>query len=487
MTNPTGSIDRIAGIVENEFGLYFPQNRFDNLKRSLASVAELIYGSGDSSLVIKEILQQGSIPESIWEPLISSLTITETYFFREAPSISLFVNKIVPEIREKSGEFRIWCAGCSSGEEPYTLAMLLIENLNATQLERVRILATDVNHKALEKAVNGIYTDWSFRETPSHFRERYFKHSHGRWIIDSKVKKMVEFAKVNLARDFSNEKLGFKGFDLIFCRNVLMYFSPEAIKNITRKFYLLLPENGWLVVSQVELNDDYFGKFSKFGYDNGIFYKRIHSSAVSHKTKIDRIKPTQKENNAPPVKTRSELKKPTDIKIEPAKKSSETSFSDLEKLYHAGKYVECIKSSLSFTGKERGSNTLNLLLAKCYANRGEYSESVETIDKIIVSGGSGEDIYYLYGTVLKELKETKRAMEAFKKVLYLNPNHLFSNLLLGNILSEEGNSDKAARYYKNVLEILSNIDDNQIIEESGGLTKRRLTEMVENLTEKHKR
>ncbi|GAB1473090.1 hypothetical protein MASR2M69_05310 [Bacteroidota bacterium] len=274
MINKAGSIDTVAGIIENEFGLYFPQNRYENLKRALSGVAGLIYGTEDSSLIIKDILQNGSIPENISEPLISSLTITETYFFREAPSISLFVNKIIPEIKERDGEYRIWSAGCSSGEEPYTLAMLLRENLNSTQLEKVKILATDVNHNALEKAANGIYTDWSFRETPGILKEKYFKHSHGKWIIESKIKKMVEFATLNLARDFSNEKIGYKGFDLIFCRNVLMYFSPVVIKNITTKFSGLLPENGWLVVSQVELNDDYFGNYSKFNYENGIFYKK---------------------------------------------------------------------------------------------------------------------------------------------------------------------------------------------------------------------
>lgn len=487
MINKAGSIDTVAGIIENEFGLYFPQNRYENLKRALSGVAGLIYGTEDSSLIIKDILHNGSIPENISEPLISSLTITETYFFREAPSISLFVNKIIPEIKERDGEYRIWSAGCSSGEEPYTLAMLLRENLNSTQLEKVKILATDVNHNALEKAANGIYTDWSFRETPGILKEKYFKHSHGKWIIESKIKKMVEFATLNLARDFSNEKIGYKGFDLIFCRNVLMYFSPVVIKNITTKFSGLLPENGWLVVSQVELNDDYFGNYSKFNYENGIFYKKSSQVRTIHQSKIGRVKSVSKEIAPPSVKHIKRLKKLPEEKTNSVADNSVIKYQDLELLYYKGNYEECIKRCLTYSGTEVKKNSVSLLLAKCYANRGEYPESVETIDKIILSGGSGEDIYYLYGTVLKELKETKRAIEAFKKVLYLNPDHLFSNLLLGNILSEEGNMEKAARYYKNVLEILSNIDDSHIIPDSGGLTKRRLTDMVENLIEKQRR
>lgn len=481
-----GSVEKVAVIIENEFGLYYPPNRYDDLIRGLANTATLVYDTNDSSLIIKDIIREGAVPSNISEPLISSLTITETYFFRETPSISMFVNKIVPVIKEKEGEFRIWCAGCSSGEEPYTLAMLLRENLNTTQLERVRILATDVNHKALEKANLGIYTDWSFRETPPLFKEKYFKHSQGKWIIDGKIKKMVEFGKLNLARDFSLDKIGFNGFDLIFCRNVLMYFSPAVIRSITGKFIDLLPEGGWLIVSQVELNDDYFGEFTKFNYENGIFYKKVSGLKSVPITKKESIKSAHKEITTI-KKPQNRLKRVPEIKVNQEIKPKISSYSELENLYDKGGYEECIKKCLDYKENDKEYNQVTLLMAKCYANRGEYSKSIESIDKIIVSGGSGEDIYYLYGTVLKEQRETKRAIDAFKKVLYLNPDHLFSNLLLGNILSEDGIEDKASRYYNNVLEILSKIDDSHIIPESGGLTKRRFMEMVENLIGKYKR
>ncbi len=487
MMHRTGSVEKVAVIIENEFGLYYPPNRYEDLLRGLSGAATLLYGNSDNSVIIDEILQNGSVPDDISEQLISSLTITETYFFRENPSITLFVNKIIQAIKDVEKEFRIWCAGCSSGEEPYTLAMLLRENLNTTQLERVRILATDVNHNALEKAKNGIYTEWSFRETPAEFREKYFKNSHGKWIIDGKIKKMVEFGKLNLANEFSPEKIGFKGFDLIFCRNVLMYFSPAVIKNITAKFYELLPEGGWLVVSQVELNDEYFGKFAKFSYDNGIFYIKATTLNTTHKNRGERGKSLLKNSSNVIVKPQKKTSKIQAFKNPVESKPTILTFGDLEMLYNKGNYEECINHCLYLTENEKKSGSVCMLLAKCYANRGEYSKSIETIDKILLSGGSGEDIYYLYGTVLKELKETKRAIEAFKKVLYLNPDHLFSNLLLGNILNEEGNGDKAARYYKIVLEILSNTDDSHIIPESGGLTKRRFMEMVENLMGKHNR
>lgn len=481
------SVEKVAGIIENEFGLYYPPNRYEDLLRGLSGASSILYGNSDSAVIINEILQNGSVPDNISEQLVSSLTITETYFFREAPSISLFINKIVPEIKEKDGEFRIWCAGCSSGEEPYSLAMLLRDNLNSTQLEKIRILATDLNHNALEKARNGIYTEWSFRETSAEFKERYFKNSHGKWIIDGKIKKMVEFGKLNLVRDFSLDKIGFQGFDLIFCRNVLMYFSSDVIKSITRKFNDLLPEGGWLIVSQVELNDEYFGKFTKFSYENGIFYKKVSGVKSIPTIKKGHITQTRKEIKTVTSKPQIKYKIQSDIKVSEGSTNETGNFSELETLYNKGRYDECIDKCLYYSDNKKNTNQITMFLAKCYANRGEYSKSIESIDKIVASGGSGEDIYYLYGTVLKEQRETKKAIEAFKKVLYINPDHLFSNLLLGNILSEDGNEEKASRYYKNVLEILSKIDDSHIIPESGGLTKRRFVEMVDNLIGKYRR
>ena len=240
MMQRAGSIEKVAVIIENEYGLFYPPNRYDDLIRGLSATALLAYGERDSSLIISNILQNGSVPADISEELISSLTITETYFFRESPSILLFVNKIIPVIKERGAEFNIWSAGCSSGEEPYSLAILLKENLEESHLKKVKILATDINHKALEKARDGIYTEWSFRETPSGIKERYFKQSHGKWIIDGQIKKMVEFRKINLAGDIFPDNIGFMKFDMIFCRNVLMYLSSATVKNIAGKFMELL-------------------------------------------------------------------------------------------------------------------------------------------------------------------------------------------------------------------------------------------------------
>jgi chemotaxis protein methyltransferase CheR len=186
------------------------------------------------------------------EALAGGLTVGETHFFRVAPQIEALRRIVLPDVIARCGErrrLRLWSAGCSTGEEPYTLAILLRELLPAPEAWDIQLLATDINAAALEVARRGHYGEWSFRGTPEEVRQRYFVPEGKGWRLVEQVRRMVRFAHLNLAMHaYPSPGPGEADLDVILCRNVTIYFSPTAAQRLYRGFAGALAPGGWLVL-----------------------------------------------------------------------------------------------------------------------------------------------------------------------------------------------------------------------------------------------
>jgi chemotaxis protein methyltransferase CheR len=473
----------IAKVIESSMGLAFQTNRIDEFSRHLKEAVQTLGYSDFESFFKKITISGGKLTSEEKKVLAAHLTVSETYFFREKPAITMFCKTIIPElIRKKNGEvIRIWSAGCSSGEEPYTLAMIIKELFPNFPKGHIKILGTDINPNVLTKAKNGLYTSWSFREIPDTYVNKYFKKIGDNYQISDSIKELVRFEHLNLADDiFPGESPGEPNIDIIFCRNVLMYLNHDLIKKISQRYFNILNEEGWLITSQVELNDIFFGHFSKVYSDEGVFY--IKDS--THKKRKNLLSPV-KETIATPSVSKKAQRQHKKIEIDLNTDEEDSSFlnSELEMLYSEGKYSQCIKIAIAEMEKGSEDNTLLGFLAKSYANTGRYKEAIYILDKLISKNISSDDIFYLYGTVLTELKEIEKAKQMFRKGLYLNPEHLLSHLMLGNILKNEGNNRGASIHYRNVIQLTDKIKEEDIVRLTGGVNKDRLREMVEKLIE----
>ncbi len=186
--------------------------------------------------------------------IMDVLTTNETYFFREAFQLKAFTDEIVPElksIKEKKGErsLRIWSAGCSTGEEPYTIAMLLLE-LGCFNDWRVEIIGTDISHRVLQQARKAVYGKSSFRTTDDFYIQRYFQEHDGNYRVIDAVRGLVTISHLNL---FDKHRLALLGkMDLIFCRNVIIYFDQAAKKKVIEAFYKSLCDDGYLLLGHSE-------------------------------------------------------------------------------------------------------------------------------------------------------------------------------------------------------------------------------------------
>jgi chemotaxis protein methyltransferase CheR len=186
--------------------------------------------------------------------VIDQLTTNETYFFREDFQLRTFVEDVLPEIRtrkEQEGEqtLRIWSAGCSSGEEPYTIAMLLLDH-PWLKSWRVEVVGTDISQRVLQMARQGVYGGSSFRNTDDRQKKRFFTAQGDKYRINDEVRKLVSISHLNL---FDSSRIALLGkMDVIFCRNVIIYFDKAGKKSVIESFFQRLNPQGFLLLGHSE-------------------------------------------------------------------------------------------------------------------------------------------------------------------------------------------------------------------------------------------
>ena len=188
--------------------------------------------------------------------VIDQLTTNETYFFREDFQLKTFIEDILPEIRkskeiEGKKTLRIWSAGCSSGEEPYTIAMLLLDQ-PWLKSWRVEVIGTDISQRVLHMAREGVYGEASFRSTEPLQKQRFFTDHEGKWRVKDEVRNLVSVSHLNL---FDSSRIALLGkMDVIFCRNVIIYFDQAGKKSVIENFFQRLVPDGFLLLGHRSSN-----------------------------------------------------------------------------------------------------------------------------------------------------------------------------------------------------------------------------------------
>ena len=254
----------LSKLLSAHVGLYFPRKRRADLERGLALAAKDLGFPGEDACATW--LLSGRAGREPIEILASHLTVGETYFFRDGKIFDALELEVLPELLRTRASIRIWSAGCCSGEEPYSIAMLL--DRMARGRDGIHIFATDINPRFLEKAAEGLYGEWSFRDVPS-WISGYFRKKEKGYELLPRIREMVRFSRHNLVEDAYPE-----GMDIILCRNVLMYFSPEMQESAANRLYGAAVENGWLVVSPAELSEALFHRFESVDFPGAVFYRK---------------------------------------------------------------------------------------------------------------------------------------------------------------------------------------------------------------------
>lgn len=264
--------ENFIDFVYKKTGIRFEQKKEYFVERRIKERMDLL---GIESYREYLFLLKYSSDPSEFNELVNRLTINETYFFRDFPQLRGFAESLLPYVlkekekqREKS--LKLWSAGCSTGEEPYTLAIILKEMIPDLANWNIKILASDINHKVLETARRGYYNTRSIKDVPLEYLERYFSQRGSHYIVSNEIKDMVEFCYLNLNDDQAMAKQ--REFDFIFCRNVLIYFDDESRTKVLNHFYRALRKGGFIILGHSESVGRFSDAFTLKRLDENIFY-----------------------------------------------------------------------------------------------------------------------------------------------------------------------------------------------------------------------
>ncbi len=444
------NIKCISDQITHLFGLQFPPNRETDLMRAVKSAAQ-VFNIGLNEVQLLQWLCNKRLSKEEISELSETLTINETYFFREKTALELISEKVIPAIiRDRNiNEFpiRIWSAGCSSGEEPYSIAMWLYDHFPELNTKNLTILATDISPLAIKKGLIGEYSEWSFRETSGNTRQKYFCKQGNKNIINNEIKKTVSFSFLNLSKNsYPSSTTNTEQFDVIFCRNVLMYFSPQVIKEVSARFFKALTNTGWFISSQVELNDEYFGNFKRVTYKNGIFYTKPTILQPKEVQFTNLNMEIQEITNCQSFKTKVK-KNQTKTLDSDAKKQNNPINANL----HINKTEPVISTQVDF----KINYEFNFAKVKELSNSGNYRASIELIHKLLCAYPQNADLYYLYANILYEINELEQVEVLLNKTLYLNHTHLDAALLMAYTLKKRKKEEQSIRYFKQAVSIIS--------------------------------
>lgn len=270
-------IYRKSGMFFNESKKYLLERRIENRLKELGleKFEDYYY-----------LLKYSPDGEEEFRALLDEITINETSFYRNAPQMEVFQKYLLPEVlkAKKVKQLKLWSAGCSTGEEPYTLAILILEVLGAgISGWSVDILGVDISQSALEKARKGEYGRYTLRNMPLRLVQKYFVKDGPIYKVREEVKKLVRFEAINLLDRSQTNKI--RGMDFVFCRNVLIYFDAEARRRVVASFYESLNPGGYLFIGHSESLHGISRSFDLVHFPKVIVYKKNEriSTVMSHK------------------------------------------------------------------------------------------------------------------------------------------------------------------------------------------------------------
>ena len=438
-------LEQIMVFLEQETGFLLNEGKKEELSCAISERIALLHVNDSEQYLAYIRSPEGSAELA---GLIGNLTVGETYFLRNHGHWKALKDIVIPHFigspaKRQTKKIHVWSAGCSTGEEPYTIAITLLETLPFPQSWDIAIIATDINQTSLETAKVGTYSKNSFRGVEKKWIEKYFIQTKKTYRIKENIRKMVHFTKMNLnaANGFP---LTFQNFNIIFCKNVLMYFRPEVYTRIVDQFADRLHTGEFLFLGHAEGFMASREMFTPLPHANTIIYQkksqRTDCGLNKGKTKKTGIQDAEMPNQNIP---KSQIPNP-ESQI-PNSKWYEAAFS----CYRREDFDTAL-GLLSKTGTEDEPGLEALILkALIHINRSDLAQAEACCEEISRHADMLPEGYALKG-MLHELKhDFKGAVKAFDSAIFLDKDFFASHFKLGNIYQIQGNAGKAHRSFAN--------------------------------------
>ena len=451
------------------------------VRRGLAEATGLSLGPQDAGRVraaLRERLDALGLPDAQayaehaermgpleWRRLARGLTNSETYFFRDEGQFSLLRAYLLPErvaARGREGVLRLWSAGCSTGEEAYSLAMLVDEVLEGAPGWHVRVVGTDLNERALEKARRGVYGGSSFRRMPPGARERHFREVEDGWEVLPRIRRMVTFRVGNLVADAYPEPGGLlSDMDVILCRNVFIYFGRDAVERTARKLADTLVEGGWLLTGHTEILGLVPPGLRARVYPESVAYRREPRAArtdhgVAAPEPAAWTPPAAPGPMAPFVPAPPEPPLPT-----PPEDPLEAARARMRE----GAYADALRLAEDALAAGRPGSLA--LAVRAASNLGRPGRGDDLCREAARRRPLDPEPYYLLAQLAEERGDFDGAREMLGKVLYLDPAHVAAQVEMGWLLEREGEHARARAARERALSLLRARPADDVVEPYG--------------------
>ncbi len=483
---------RFSALVQNRCGLHFPEKRRAEFERG---VQRAFAASTCADLdEYYRLLQDPNSSVVHFERLVNALTVGETHFFRDAAQLDVLYGHVLPQIIERRRSLRtlrVWSAGCASGEEPYSIAMLLRELLPDVNEWTITVLGTDVNTEALDRARKATYGNWAFREERAKlWQPRYFRRQEKRYELASEVKRMVTFAQLNLAEDcYPAYVTNTTYMDLILCRNVMMYFAEPTTRQIVERFYNALTDGGWLVVGHAEHSLITYRRFQVHNYPNAILYRRADQPLLPRDwhwlpppAKEDKIASSVVPISVPrfpptPVDTQIDVQPPLDLPQEELAEDGDP-IERARDLLDYGRSEQARDLLLELAKSRPRDASICALLGQAYANLGHWQKAEYWCRQTVRLDKLALDAYYTLALVLQHQGQLDPAIVSMKKVVYIDRHNVLGHFGLADLYRSNNQLPQALKSLDNARRLLEGRAEDELLPGSGGVTAGSLRETI---------
>ena len=485
---------RFSELLMKRCGLRFPENRLAELEHG---IQQALAASTCADLnEFYNLIQDPQAGAMELDLLINAVTVSETHFFRDQAQFNAIAYHVLPQIIERKSSLRtlrIWSAGCASGEEPYSLAILLRELIPDVDQWSITILATDINTASLERARQAIYGNWAFREERAkELRPRYFVPTpNNRFALTPAVRRMVLFNKLNLVEPcFPAYETNTMMMDLIICRNVTIYFSEAITRWVVDRFFDALVNGGWLIVGHSEPSIDIYRRFRIRNFPNTVLYQRMADTASLWASGTRRVLPSPSPIPLPPqanltptpVQSRSPLIQTVDsmgvIPATPEPVKEADPLDHARELLEYGRSADACNILLALARHQPGKAAVYSLLGQAYANLGNWAEAETWCRRAIERDKLHLDAYYTLSLVMQHQGKLGQAIENMKKVVYIDRNYILGHYGLATLFFESNLLPLAQKSLDNALRLLEDKPDESTIPGSQGITVGRLRSAI---------
>ena len=346
--------------------------------------------------------------------LIEEVIIPETWFFRDQGPFKAMTQFLLTQWapKHKNNLLRVLSAPCSTGEEPYSLTMNLLES--GWPSDKFTVHGIDISHRSIAKANEGFYKEHSFRRTDLSYQSKYFKQSNKSYILDKNVRDKVHFRTGNVLNRAFMEGLGV--FDVIFFRNVLIYFDALSRHQAIATLYKILADDGILFVGHAEATL----------FNNSPFTPAHYSQAFAFHKKTDQIfRAAAREETVLPNKPHEKRKGSFAKRLFPARKKSDDVLPDLE-------------------------------IARKLADKGEFHKATDICESYLDQCGPSAQAFFLLGIIRNAVDDVNQAEKLFRKALYLDPNHEETLVFLSLLAEKTGDITEAKNLKQRIARLKNN-------------------------------